>query len=148
MYLVLSALTSSPISLVAATKASALSFRMCMRSFRLALQSWTELRIRTRLEVLGNNRYFCDRILPPHVNEIFVLLGCYSAYIGSWLKRPSKNCLYHRQGSSRSRRRKRFVEKRLRTIKYKTHDMFKADTLLSSAVLSIRVSAGNWNIEE
>jgi len=30
MYLVLSALTSSPISLVAATKASAFSFRVCM----------------------------------------------------------------------------------------------------------------------
>jgi hypothetical protein len=31
MYLVLSALTSSPISLVAATKASAFSFRVCTR---------------------------------------------------------------------------------------------------------------------
>jgi len=30
MYLVLSALTSSPISLVAATKTSAFSFRVCM----------------------------------------------------------------------------------------------------------------------
>ena len=30
MYLVLSALTSSPISLVAATKASAFSFRVCI----------------------------------------------------------------------------------------------------------------------
>ena len=31
------------------------------------------------------------------------------------------------------------MEKRVRTIKYKKHYMFKADTLLSTAVLSKRV---------
>ena len=58
MYLVLSALTSSPVSLVAATKASAFSFKVCIRILPVVLygcEAWSlTLREERKLRVFDN----------------------------------------------------------------------------------------------